>query len=72
LRGSLLGFSVRRPTPAHDGGTPTAFELVMLAPRPATRLPIALPVVVDLVVGSMLEVVVQSVEGLRDQVRRLR
>jgi len=42
----------------------------MLAPRPASRLPIAIPHVVDLVVGSVLEMVIQSVEGLRDQVRR--
>jgi hypothetical protein len=57
--------------PAYAGGTPTASDLIMLAPRPASRLPLPFPHVVDLVVGSVLEVVVQSVEGLRDQVRRL-
>jgi hypothetical protein len=44
---------------------------IMLAPRPTTRLTSGLPSVVEVIVGEVLDLMIHSIEGLRDQLRRL-
>jgi hypothetical protein len=43
----------------------------MLAPRSNTRLPSGPPRVVEAVVAGVLDLMIQSIEAVRDRVRRL-